>query len=135
LTKTTKEALVEYSNCTDIHSIMNITFKELLISVFIEIDTLDIDTQKEVFKIMNQEMADSICMCFTGRISRLINCLSGFSNKVSINISTSEEISNIIVLLRNKIEDIDELKEAVAKEMISRGYNKETIDTWIGYID
>lgn len=76
-----------------------------------------------------------ICKCFTGRISQLINCLNGFSPKVSINISANEELSNIIIVLKNKIADIDKLKEAVNKEMTERGYDKETIDIWIEYLD
>ena len=34
--------------------------------------------------------------CFTDKISRLVNCLSGYSDKVEIKISENEEISNII---------------------------------------
>ena len=133
LTQTTKEALIEYSNCTDIHSIMGITFEELLKAVLIEIDTLE--NKDEIFEILNQEMADSICKCFTGRISRLVNCLSSFSDKVSIQISTNEEISNIIIVLQNKITDTYELKKAINVEMTERGYDKETIDIWIGYVE
>ena len=133
LTQTTKEALIEYSNCTDIHSIMGITFEELLKAVLIEIDTLE--NKDEIFEILNQEMADSICKCFTGRLSRLINCLNGFSDKVSIQISTNEEISNIIIVLKNKITDTYELKKAIEIEMTERGYDKETIDIWIGYVE
>ena len=133
LTQKTKEALIEYSNCTEIHSIMGITFEELLKAVLIEIDTLE--NKDEIFEILNQEMADSICKCFTGRLSRLINCLNGFSDKVSIQISTNEEISNIIIVLKNKIKDTYELKKAIEIEMTERGYDKETIDIWIGYVE
>ena len=114
---------------------MEITFEELLKAVFIEIETFDKENQKSIFEILNQEMADSICKCFTGRISRLINCLSGFSDKVSIKISTNEEISNIIISLQKKIDNVDKLREAVIKEMTERGYDKETIDIWIEYIE
>jgi hypothetical protein len=135
LTQRTKEALIEYSNCTDVHSIMNITFEELLKAVLIEFDSFDEENQKSVLEILNQEMEDSICKCFTGRLSRLINCLNGFSDKVSIKISTNEEISNIIIVLKNKITDTYELKKAIEMEMTERGYDKETIDIWIGYVE
>ena len=133
LTQTTKEALIEYSNCTEIHSIMGITFEELLKAVLIEIDTLE--NKDEIFEILNQEMADSICKCFTGRISRLVNCLSSFSDKVSIQISTNEEISNIIIVLQNKIKDVDELKKAIEMEMTERGYDEATINEWVLYVE
>ena len=84
---------------------------------------------------MNQEMTDSICKCFTGRLSRLINCLSGFSDKVSIKISNNEEISNIIIRLKNKITDIDKLKQAIIDEMVERGYDMDTVNEWLLYIE
>jgi hypothetical protein len=80
-------------------------------------------------------MEDSICKCFTGRISRLVNCLSGFSDKVSIKISSNEEISNIIITLQKKIDDIDELKKAITTEMTERGYAETTINEWIMYVE
>jgi len=135
LTEETKMALIEYSNCTDVHSILNINFEELLKAVFIEIDNFNTMDQNNIFKIMNQEMNDSICKCFTGRLSRLINILSGFSDKVSIKISNNEEISNIIIILKNKITDIDKLKQTIIDELTERGYDIDTINEWIAYID
>ena len=37
-------------------------------------------------------MLDSECKCFTGRITRLINCQNGFSDLVKINISDNQQI-------------------------------------------
>ena len=48
-------------------------------------------------------MNDSVCKCFTGRMSRLINCLNGFDDLVEIKISDKEQIGNIIVTIRNKL--------------------------------
>jgi predicted Ser/Thr protein kinase len=61
--------------------------------------------------------------------------LSGFSDKVSIKISTNEEISNIIITLKNKITNIDELKHAIINEMTERGYEREVIDEWLQYVE
>jgi integrase/recombinase XerD len=36
---------------------------------------------------MNEEMKDSICKCYTGRMARLINCLNGYSELVNIKLS------------------------------------------------
>ena len=104
-------------------------------AVFIEIETFNKENQKSILEILNQEMEDSICKCFTGRISRLVNCLSGFSDKVSIKISTNEEISNIIITLQKKIKDIEELKKAIKDEMTERGYDETTINEWVIYIE
>jgi hypothetical protein len=48
-------------------------------------------------------MNDTLCKCFTGRMSRLINCLNGFDNHIIINISDTEQIGNIIILIKNKL--------------------------------
>jgi hypothetical protein len=135
LTHETKQALIEYSQCDDEHTMLNITFEELLKAVFIEINTFTIDIQKSILQVMNTEMSDSICKCFTGRLSRLVNCLSGFSDKVNINISNNEEISNIIITLKNKITNIEELKHAITHEMNERGYTQDIIDEWLLYIE
>jgi Leucine-rich repeat (LRR) protein len=135
LTPKTKESLVEYSNFPDVHMILNITFEELLKAVFIEIDTFMSEDYKSILEILNQEMDDSMCMCFTGRISRLVNCLNGFSDKVYIKIGTNEEISNIIIVLRNKIFDLDELKKAIDNEMTERGYTRTVIEEWLQYVE
>ncbi len=135
LTQKTKEAIAEFCDNKDVHSILNITFEEILKAVFIEIESFDEETQNSILEILNQEMEDSICKCFTGRISRLINCLSVFSDKVSIKISTNEEISNIIITLKQKIHDIDELKRAIAIEMTERGYDEATINEWLLFVE
>jgi len=138
LTHETKQALIEYSQCTDIHTMLNITFEELLTAVFIEINTFSSGVQASILQVMNTEMSDSICKCFTGRLSRLVNCLSGFSDKVNINISKedgTDEISNIIITLKNKITNIDELKQAIIHEMNERGYTQDIIDEWLLYVE
>ena len=58
----------------------------------------DEQVQIEIKHILNQEMTDSICKCFTGRLVRTINCLNGFSSLVNIHIKDSEQIANIIFL-------------------------------------
>ncbi len=84
---------------------------------------------------MIKQLSHSICKCFTGRLSRLINCLSGFSDKVNISISNNEEISNIIITLKKKITNIDELKQAITYEMNERGYTQDIIDEWLLYVE
>lgn len=48
-------------------------------------------------------MKDANCKCFTGRISRLVNCLVGFYDDIKIIISDSEQIGNIISLIGKKL--------------------------------
>jgi Leucine-rich repeat (LRR) protein len=135
LTQQTKEQLIEYSNCTDIHTQLECTFEELLNAIFYEIQSFELEKQISAKKRINEEMLDGLCMCFTGRISRLVNSLSGLSEKVSIKISDNEEISNIIILANKKYKKIEEIKDYVKKEMKERMYNDSIIEEWLNYID
>ena len=82
-----------------VHSVLNITFKELFVAVINRIEQND--HKEEIKKVLNVEMHESLCKCFTGRMSRLINCLNEFNNLVSITISSAEQISNVIILIGN----------------------------------
>jgi hypothetical protein len=136
LTHITKEILMEYIKIEDIHSVLNITFAELLLNIW---DIIRIHKDKnEILKIINIEMNDSICKCFTGRMSRLINCLNGFDSRVDIKMADNEQIGNIIYIIKEKLAGnytIEEHKRLVAEEMKERGYDEETIDEWIIYIE
>jgi hypothetical protein len=73
-------------------------------------------------------------------MNRVINCLNGFSPFVNINIKDSEQIGNIIILVKNKLEltgvyTIEQHKTEVEKELLERNYDVETIKTWLEYID
>jgi hypothetical protein len=132
-----KTILFEYINCQDIHSTLNVTFSELLINILSFIDQHE--AKQEIYKVLEQEMNDTICKCFTGRMSRLINCLNGFDDHIVINISDTEQIGNIIILIKDKllVENIYTVqlhKDIVMKELYDRGYDKDTIDEWIEYI-
>ena len=134
LTSQTKESLVEYCACTDVHSTLNVTFAEVLQSVWCVIQK-HADSE-EIKKILNAEMSDSICKCFTGRLSRLINTLNGFDERVCIMISNNDAIGNIIVMIiaQNKDKNITEQKAICKVELLSRGYELNIIDEWIEYI-
>ena len=133
LTTKTKEILMEYMECTDVHSVLNITFKELLLNTFsIIISNLH---SNEIFTIMNQEMQDAECKCFTGRMSRLVNCLNGFDSNIQIMISNNEQIGNVIAQLKKKTDNVNKLKEMVKKELSIMEYDDEVISKWLEYIE
>jgi hypothetical protein len=134
LNKTTKQQLLEYCQDKTIHSLLNITFEEALCSVWKIIS--EHKESNEIKKILNEELKDSICKCFTGRLSRLVNCLNGFDSRVSIKINDKEQILNIIIKIRNKyLDDISKQKEEIIKELLERGYDKNTIDEYIIYLE
>ena len=130
--------LIEYCNDTDYHSVLLITFKELLLNIWEIIENNK--NKKEIKEILNTEIQDSECKCFTGRLSRLVNCLNGFSDLVEIKISDNQQIGNIIILIKNNLnlnEDytVEKHKKIVEDELKSRGYEDKVINEWIEQID
>jgi hypothetical protein len=138
LTKKTKEILMEYSEDTSIHTVLNITFEELLLYVF---NRICLNEHKdEIKRILNVEMHESVCKCFTGRISRLINCLNGFDELVNIKIAGSEQISQIISLIQNKLikegnYSVELHKAQVKSSLKELDYDNDIINEWINYIE
>ena len=137
LTIKTKQLITEYIALKETHSQLDCTFEEIFKGVWSKILTFEINTQNEVKKRLNEEMADAECKCYTGRISRLVNCLSGYTDKVSIKITDSEQIGNIISHIKRKYTDssIGEIKQIVIKELTERKFDDNIIEEWISYID
>ncbi len=127
LTIKSKNLLKEYFNNNDIHSLLQLTYKELCLYVFSRIEINE--NKEEIKKILNQELIDSEGMCFTGRISRLINCLNGFDKEINVSISDSEQIGNIISLIMKNKEIINK-KEEIIKSLRELNYDEETINVW-----
>ena len=141
LTQLCKEQLIEYCSDTTEHSLLLLTFSEVLWFVLQTIhNDFSIEIQNEIKKILNEEMKESECKCFTGRMNRSVNCLNGFSSHVKINIQDSEQIGNIIFLVKDKLEKegryiIEMHKEIVSYELKERGYNDDVITEWLGFIE
>jgi hypothetical protein len=120
LTQRTKDLLIKYSDNTEVHPLLDITFEELLLNVYSFI--LKNEKSHEIFQKINIEMLDPLCECFTGRIGRLINCLTGFDNKIQINISNNEQIKNIL-LLKNKYD--------IKNILLEKRYELNIIEEWL----
>ena len=89
---------------------------------------------------MNAEMSDSVCKCFTGRMSRLINCLNGFDDLVSIRISDTEQIGQVIGMIKEQLNaakayTVEKHRELAQKELEARDYSEEVITEWIAFIE
>ena len=134
----TKESLVEYSGDTSIHTELNLTFHDLLVIVWNRIVVLP--NSAEIKAVLNAEMSDARCMCFTGRISRLVNCLNGFDPLVTIQISDNEQIGNIISLVKTQLKDKNEYtverhKDVVRTRLEELGIVAEEIEAWLEHIE
>jgi hypothetical protein len=134
-----KEQLIEYINDDNIHSLLLLTFGEVLWYVLMTINNyFSVEEQEEIKKILNTDMSDALCKCFTGRISRVVNCLSGFSPLVNIQIKDESQIGNIIVIVKEQLGDeysVEKHKKLVYKELVERGFDIDTINEWLEYIE
>jgi hypothetical protein len=89
---------------------------------------------------MNTEMDDADCKCFTGKMSRLINCLNGYDSRVVITMADNDQISNIIIIEKEKLEiegryTTESHKDNVRRAMKERKYPLDIIEEWISYIE
>jgi len=131
LTEQSKRELLNYCDDGTQHCTYLITYSDLLIYVWSRI--INNKDKDEILKVLNQEISDGLCMCFTGRLTRLLNTLVGFYNDIEIQISDSEQITNIIISLKNKYEK-NELKIELKKALIERQYSESIINEWLEYI-
>ncbi len=131
LTEQTKREILNYCDYDAMHSSLLITYSDLLIYVWSRITFSD--NKDEILQVLNQEINDGLCMCFTGRLTRLLNTLVGFYDDIELQISDSEQITNIIMSLKNKFSD-EQLRNAVRKELLDRQYSETIINEWLAYI-
>lgn len=104
-----------WCNDTTIHSIHGVTYKTLLKKVWEIIR--DHEHREELENVLCDELDESRGMCFTGRFTRTINCLSGFVEEIRVGISEREQMQNQIAACveqcRNKGFDIELIKKKV----------------------
>jgi hypothetical protein len=123
------QLILTYCNDKSVHTILNVTFEEVLHSIWCKIRVHN--NKEDIIKILNIEILESECKCFTGRLTRLINCLSGFDDNIKIEISNSEQMSNISKILYDKYSNnIEDYQRELRKEFEERGYSEEYIQLW-----
>ena len=138
LTDFTKQSLVEYAQNTYLISEVNVTFLEVLTSVWNRVIINEHST--DIKQVLNCEMEDAECKCFTGRVSRLVNCLSGFDVLVEVKISDNEQIGNVIAVIGERLKfegkyAVELHKEISLVELKELGYTEEVVSIWLKYIE
>jgi hypothetical protein len=134
LSETTKKLIIEYLEDYSIVSELNVTFSDVFTACWNRIAINK--NSNEIKRILNIEIHESICKCFTGRISRIVNCLSGFDELVQVKISDNEQIGNVISAVRNRLDpyDLELHKKIVRIELQQLKYPNDIIDNWIYHI-
>jgi len=130
-----KSFLISQFQSTEVHSILQVSFIDVLQKVILRIESHE--QKEDIYQRLNQEMTESFGMCFTGRLTRLVNTLIGFYEDIRIEISLNEQISMVIsqIKIRYELHDEDELtdeaKEKIRRELRDRGYEDSVIEEWI----
>lgn len=136
-------------NCKnkDIHSIHGTTYKELIRNIWYIIHNVNInekrniETIKELYIRLYEEMCESLNLCFTGQISRIVNVLVGYDihEDIFIGISEKEGTLNQINIIVKKIMDKniekEEGKKLVTKLCKSAELSNDEIGAWLEAID
>ncbi len=135
LNKKTIEFLVDYCQDQTVHSVHLITYGELLSLVWNRINQSTHKT--ELMRILEEQIADSECKCFTGRFNRTLSVLVGFFDDIKINISDKSRISAIILNSKDKIIPYDPIKhkDAATKDLLEAGYVESEFKDWIEAIE
>jgi hypothetical protein len=122
-------SLLCYLDDKEVHSILLLTFYEVFVKIFGRI--VNSDHKNELMKRLDEEMQESECKCFTGRMTRLVNVLSSYFEDINITISTNERISAIILTILDGREMGDELREICRKQLKEAEFDDDEIEKWI----
>jgi len=125
-----KEIMNSFNDYT-IHDATQMSYMDVFRYVFKYI--CNSEHYDDLLQILENEVIDGSDLCFVGRLTRLVNVLSGYHEGVNLTIDDKSQIGNIAILLSSKYSG-DELKEVFTKEMKERGFPDETISEWVDYL-
>lgn len=104
-----------WSRDTTTHSVHRLTFMDLFQKIMTIVEN---HPSKEDMKMrVKTELTDSIGLCFTGRINRLVNALMGFVDGIRVGLSVKEETQLKISAIVKKLMDKKIKKKEAKKEM------------------
>lgn len=129
LTKNSKEQIIEFCNDNTIHTILKITFRDLFELVWQRIKKSEYNHELKL--LLNEELMDSQCKCFTGRISRLVNLLNGYYDDINIGISENVQIGTIISKMLKEMKSKDDIKN----ELLKRNIDEIIINEWLEHVE
>jgi hypothetical protein len=135
LSRQSRELFNSYCENLDVHSELNVTYRDVAERIMGWLSRQPIDVWNEVIKIMDYEIISSKDKCFTGKLSRLVSCIDGFHPGVRITISTADQISNRVLSVINKSREDGLEKEKiitlVLKELRNLDLDNTQINEWM----
>jgi Leucine-rich repeat (LRR) protein len=121
--------LLTYLDDKDVHSTLLVSFYDVFVKVFGRI--MSHPNKMDIISRLDEELKESECKCFTGRLTRLVNCLVGFCDDITIGISNSERISAIILSTLDGREMDDELKKLCTDKLKAIDIADDEINKWL----
>jgi len=121
--------LLTYLDDTNVHSTLLVSFYDVFMKVFGHI--ISHPNKTYIISRLDDELKESDCKCFTGRLTRLVNCLVDFYDDIVISISDSERISAIILSTLDGREMDDELKKMCVDKLKAIDIADDEIDKWV----
>jgi Leucine-rich repeat (LRR) protein len=121
--------LLTYLDDIDVHSTLLVSFYDVFVKVFGRI--MSHPNKTDIICRLDEELKESECKCFTGRLTRLINSLVGFYDDIVIGISDSERISAIILSTLDDREMTDEMKKICVDKLKAIDIADEEIEKWL----
>jgi hypothetical protein len=107
------QVIQSWFNSTEIHSLHQITFATLFEKVVRII--IHHEHKEELIKRLREELTEAMGLCFTGRMNRLVNSLSGIVEGIKVSFSIEEQIQlesqKIIERLTEKTITLEKAKE------------------------
>jgi Leucine-rich repeat (LRR) protein len=138
-----KNEICSMYQCTDIQMILNAKYKDMfeIVWTFIhKYGNFDEEIKKEIKKIMNGDIIDVKNLCFTGKITQLVNCLNGFTPLVSMQISENEDIGNVIISAKKQLivsgdYSVEKHRELAKMKLLEKNISEDIINVWIDNIE
>lgn len=130
----TKQRLVEYCEDMTVHSVHLLTYAELLAHIWARITRSEY--RDELVRILDEQIQDAECMCFTGRFNRTLSVLVGFYDDIVISISDNSRISAIIIAAGAMPGSSNpaQHRELAYRKLIDAGYSLEQVQPWLDAI-
>ena len=97
------------------HSTHELTFEKLFVMIITIIENHP--SREDIKTRLKEELSDSIGLCFTGRINRMVNALVGFVDGIQVGISVKESLQMKIPIIIQKLIE-KKIKKKQAKEEI-----------------
>lgn len=91
-------------NTNSVHSILKLSFSDLFYIYYNHI--YDKKYKDEALKILDEDLMEMRYICFTGRVSRLVNTLSGLDDGINVGISETEQIQAKFLQVKKLLEPL-----------------------------